>query len=149
LTVGAACIARFADAGGSWHVQVSYRNKTGSTAGPFSYALPNGIPGYQYCTPSGFQASWGQQHGDPGVSVTGTGGNLSGCDNWSYEVRSPQQTCGADTTNQPPDPGVTIPLTCSDDPQQGTWTVVVTWTDSANRPQTSDPITVTGEPPGN
>jgi hypothetical protein len=153
LVVSTECIADTGAGGGNWTVRISYANKsTGQRQGPFTYALDNPVPGYQYCSPAGFQATWNATKAE-GVTVNSGGGDLSGCGGtWTYKLLSEPpggdaHVCAIATGGPPP---ATLPidvLLCTDDPAQGTWTVVVSWHDSADRTQTSDPIAVGGTPP--
>lgn len=145
LTASAQCIAQFAGANASWTVRLGYANTSnGDRVGPFNYSLANPLPNYHYCAPTGFTATWGATKA-AGVGVDSSGGDLSGCSDWSYELDSPQNPCG--TANGAPPATISLDAQCTDDPAQGTWKVTVSWSDSAGRPQKSDPIPVTGPPP--
>jgi hypothetical protein len=149
LLVSTECIADTGAGGGNWTVQITYANKsTHARQGPFTYTLANPVPGYQYCAPAGFDAAWGPTKAD-GVQVNLSGGDVIGCSGWRYDLQSQPPgasdptTCGTATGA----PSQTVSLDqCTDDPAQGTWTVVVSWRDSANRPRSSS-IPVGGDPP--
>jgi hypothetical protein len=152
LPVDSTCIKQFGGDSGNWTVNVKYQNSVdGTTQGPFTVAqgLQGPPPGYQPCTPTGFQAAWGQAIAD-GVAVTvADTSKFAGCTNWQYTLNdSTSAACTSPKDNNDPStqPPVTIPINCGTAPDNN-WTVVVQWTDPAGNQHTSDPIPVTGTPP--
>jgi hypothetical protein len=137
------CIGKFGDRTTGWVITVSWADQSDGQAHSVDVRLADGAPAtYQPCTPGALTATWGATKA-AGISLTQTGGDISGCGGWRSEVRAGDgQTCA--TSNSAPDTAIDI-SGCGAAPSTD-WTVLITWTKPNGDTDTSTPAVV-GVPP--
>lgn len=146
-----ACVNQSGSSTG-WTVDITYAD-AGTTnnhaLGP--YNLSGTPPGYKPCAPLGFSAAWNATRA-AGVQVTYSGTDLTvlaGCSNFEYTLLDETgKTCGSpDIPPNPPAPS-TILVSGGCTPAPG-WSVRITWTDTAGKPQKLNPDYPLDPPPPN